>query len=151
MALFAAALGTAAACQHPAQLWVGSTGEPSRSDVTYQPVPASPLCSPTCCQPHKGTSPAGHGCNHYPKGTLHRLLRGKGTTSLLGLLFPLSYTGNNTNRNNTVKPRGQSAVGIHKHTSHSSVPLHRCLRSTLKYPLAFQLIISQHWIITVRG
>lgn len=88
VALFAAVLGIATASQHPAQPWVGSTGEPSGSEVMYQPVAASPPCSPMSFQLHKGTSPAWCDCNHYSEGTVHRHLSRKGTASLLGLLFP---------------------------------------------------------------
>lgn len=87
VALFAAVLGIATASQHPAQPWVGSTGEHSGSEVMYQPVAASPPCSPMSFQLHKGTSPWCD-CNHYSEGTVHRHLSRKGTASLLGLLFP---------------------------------------------------------------
>lgn len=121
MTVFAAVLGTAspsATCQHPAQLWVGSTGEPSRSQVTNQPVPANPPCRRTSFQHYIGTNPAGRGSNHYPKDILRRHLRGKCTACVLGLLFPESSTGNNTTRNNTFKLRGQPSVGICRHTLH---------------------------------
>lgn len=79
-----------------------------------QMLPADPhLSSHT-----KEQSPTGRGCNRCPKDMLHRHLRGKGTAGLLGLLFPQTYTGNDTTRNNTLKLRGQSSVSIRKHTSH---------------------------------
>lgn len=68
VALFAAVLGIATASQHPAQPWVGSTGEPSGSEVMYQPVAASPPCSPMSFQLHKGTSPARCDCKSLFRG-----------------------------------------------------------------------------------
>lgn len=89
--MFAAVLGTVsstAACQHPAQLWVGFIGEPGGSEVMCRPVPANPLGRPTSSLHFKGTNPMGRGCKHCPKDKLHRHLRRKHTANLSGLLFP---------------------------------------------------------------
>lgn len=120
MRTFAAVLGTAALQSRAVSIQRGSEKACRRtywSEVTHRPAAANSPSSPAPLLPHKGTGIARQDCNHYLKDTLHRHQRVKGTASLLGLLFPWSYTGNNTTKNNAFKPRGQSHVGIHRSTS----------------------------------
>lgn len=129
-----------------AELAPQRTGKPSLSRSTSKCGQVSPYYLLFLPFPwNQRISSKRQSCGDYPQGMLCGHLRVKSTASLLDLLLPWSYTGNNTTQNNTFKHRAQSVVRIHR--SRCSQLFIKCIEIPLSTTINYQPVVNK----TVKG